>query len=208
MAFAEGEEAAPPSEPAPAEAPSEPAPVEAPSELTEAPPTEPNLPPALPPGEQPVPPQVPSGPGGEPGSGGQPSEPSSGGEGGSMPPATGPGNGGCWVGENQVLCPGEGQGPNQGMQPQQPGTNFMNPQNIPPGCKQVNNNGMINIVCDNAQRAPEQMTCTPGDVRERIEKECAAKGGRVVTRNIDSSQGCGIVDCVFLPAGNRQLHAW
>ena len=203
LAFAEGE--TPPSEPTPP--PAEPT---TPSEPV--PPTEPNLPPALPPGEQPP---VPS----EPGSGGQPQPPQQPGmcywEGKQIPcdqmpstrqpgvgdqpqqPITGPGNGGCWVGEKQVPCPGEGQ-QNEGRQPQQqPGTNFMDTQNIPPGCKQVNNNGMINIVCDNAQRQAPTFDCTPGPQREEIEKKCKETGGRIIVKNMVQSKGCGIVDCVF-----------
>ncbi len=189
LAFAEGEEAAPapeaPSEPAPSETPSEPAsePAEPSETSTESPI-----------GEQPLMPPL------EGGSG----DVGTGGEGGSTPagdqnrqPQNGPGNGGCWVGEQQVPCPGEGQ-QNEGRQPQQqPGTNFMNPQNIPPGCKQENNNGMINIVCDNAQRQAPTFDCTPGPQREEIEKKCKETGGRIVVKNIVQSKGCGIVDCVF-----------
>lgn len=182
----------PPSEPAPAEAPSEPAlpPAEEPPEpeLTpegsEAPAGEPMPPidgPLAPPGEQRIeqPPQ-------EPGicywDGKQipceqmPSnrEPSK-----QYPSQPGPGSGGCWVGEQQVPCPDEGP-------------------KLDEGCREViEPNGMRRVECLGNQRAPAQMGCTPGDVRERIEKDCAAKGGKVVTRNIDPSQGCGIVDCVF-----------
>ncbi len=96
-----------------------------------------------------------------------------------MPQRPGPGGGGCWVGEQQVPCPGEGP-------------------KLDEGCREViEPNGMRRVECFGKQRAPDQMRCTPGDVRERIEKECAAKGGKVVTRNIDPSQGCAIVDCVF-----------
>ena len=188
LAFAEGEDPAPEaaSEPAPSETPSEPeAPAEAPSEPTEAPPSEPNLPPALPPGEQ-QPPQ------------GEQMPPQEGGEGGDMPtgdenrqPQQGPGTGGCWVGEQQVPCPGEGQ-QYEGRQP------IVRAPSMGEGCTEVRDaNGMFTVNCAGQQRAPEQFDCTPGPQREQIEKECAAKGGRTIVKNMVQSKGCGIVDCVF-----------
>ncbi|MFH1065445.1 MAG: hypothetical protein V1734_02990 [Nanoarchaeota archaeon] len=210
LAFAE--DVPPPAVPTPP--PSEPTPP--PTEPT-PPPTEPTPPPeeprdepmppvegpVTPPGEQPVPPPVPGGPG-APGSGGQPSQPAmcylNGKEipcdqmpkpedrppqpgdqprSDDRPPQTGPGSGGCWVGEQQVPCPGEGP-------------------RLPQGCKEIiEPNGMRRVDCGSQPRAPDQTTCTPGPDRERIEKECAAKGGRTITKNLDSSRGCGIVDCVF-----------
>lgn len=209
LAFAEGEEAAAPapeapSEPAPAEtppepeAPSEPAPEVAPGPL-DVPET----------GEQPVSPPVP----GEPGSGGQPQPPQQPGicywDGKQIPcdqmpstrqpgvedqpqqPQQGPGRGGCWVGEQQVPCPGEGQ-QYQGNQP------IARAPSMPAGCREVRDaNGMFTVDCAGQQRPQLQFECTSGPDRERIEKECAAKGGRTVVRNMIQSEGCGIIDCVF-----------
>lgn len=203
--------------PAPVEEPPapepEPAPVEEPTPPPEEPMPEPTPPPIegplTPPGEptppvimcevppcpgqeEPVPPPVPGGPG-APGSGGQPQQPNMcyldgreipcdqmpGPGGQPSPPQPGPGGGGCWVGEQQVPCPGEGP-------------------RLPQGCKEIiEPNGMRRVDCAGQPRAPDQMPCTSGPERERIEQKCREQGGRIVTKNIDSGQGCGIVDCVF-----------
>ncbi|MBU2637950.1 MAG: hypothetical protein KJ955_03190 [Nanoarchaeota archaeon] len=207
----EGGEAVPTTEPVPpTEAPvgePVPPPIGMPTPPAEEPRDEP-VPsvegPLAPPGEQPVTPPVPGGPG-APGSGGQPQQPNMCYLEGKQipcdqmprpddrPPQTGPGSGGCWVGEQQVPCPGEGP-------------------RLPQGCKEIiEPNGMRRVDCGGQDRPPGQMPCTSGPERERIEQKCKEQGGRIVTRNIDSGQGCGIVDCVFgqqggvfMPPGQQQ----
>lgn len=56
---------------------------------------------------------------------------------------------------------------------------------------------MTRVICESQQRPIETMTCTSGPDREAIEKKCAETGGRTITKNIDATRGCGIIECVY-----------
>ncbi|MEK6817122.1 MAG: hypothetical protein AABY09_05890, partial [Nanoarchaeota archaeon] len=56
---------------------------------------------------------------------------------------------------------------------------------------------MMRIVCENMARPQDPIACTSGPEREKIEAKCKETGGNIVTRNMDPSKGCGIVDCVY-----------